>query len=97
MQTTVVNVRKRKGYIRMTTDDYAYIGRPSIFGNPFEIGKDGDRRQVVEKYKVWFYKRLEDPSFYQEVWKLKGKSLGCWCAPLLCHGNVIAEYLDGGA
>jgi hypothetical protein len=30
-----------------------YIGRPSIWGNPFEIGKDGGRTDVIEKYEVW--------------------------------------------
>ena len=71
------------------------IDRRSIFGNPFLMGRDGDRDQVVEKYKKYFYKRLEtDLDFQQKVLELKDKTLGCWCAPLRCHGDVIVEYLD---
>jgi hypothetical protein len=30
-----------------------YIGRPSLFGNPFEIGTHGSRDEVIDKYKSW--------------------------------------------
>ncbi len=29
-----------------------YIGRPGKWGNPFEIGKDGNRAEVIEKYEA---------------------------------------------
>lgn len=87
--TTLINLRKTKRCdVR--------IDRPSIFGNPFQIGTDGDRVQVLQKYKEYFYKRLEtDTNFREKVDGLKGKVLGCWCFPDLCHGMVIIEYLDG--
>ena len=47
MKTTIHNKYKEQYDV--------YIGRPSIYGNPFQIGKDGDRQQVVEKYKNYFY------------------------------------------
>ena len=71
-----------------------YIGRGSIFGNPFCIGKDGNRTDVIKKYKVWFYERLKDRLFEQAVQGLRGKKLGCFCKPLACHGDVIKEYLN---
>lgn len=71
------------------------IDRGTPFGNPFKIGRDGDREQVIEKYRTWFYKRLTDDSFRDKVLSLKGKTLGCWCVPDLCHGMVIIEYLEG--
>lgn len=74
-----------------------YIGRPSLFGNPFSIGKHGDRDEVIEKYRVYFYARIScDDHFRREVESLRGKVLGCWCRPLACHGDVIVEYLRGG-
>jgi hypothetical protein len=86
----VVNLRKEKYDV--------YIGRGSIFGNPFHIGKDGNREEVIEKYKKYFEKRIaEDCKFKNAVLSLKGKVLGCYCKPLKCHGDVIAEYLDSGA
>lgn len=68
-----------------------YIGRPSIFGNPYEIGKDGTRKEVISKYRKYV---LDNPSLLEEIYKLKGKILGCWCYPLPCHGQVILEIID---
>ena len=88
MISLLVNIKKTKKY-------NVYIGRGSIYGNPYKIGKDGTREEVVEKYKKYFYKRmLTDKEFRDKVHSLKGKILGCYCAPDLCHGNVILEYLE---
>jgi len=71
-----------------------YIGRPSIFGNPFSV-KEYGREGCIARYKEYFYKRIkEDVKFKEEVLKLKDKVLGCFCKPLACHGDVIKEYLD---
>jgi hypothetical protein len=69
-----------------------YVGRPSPFGNPFEIGRDGTREEVIQKYREYFLaneflKKLARDS-------LVGKTLCCFCAPLPCHADVIVEYLD---
>ena len=90
--TTVVNIRKKKGCPKVKCD--VYIGRGTPFGNIFRIGVDGDREQVLAKYKEYFYRRLTDPIFRSKVLELKGKVLGCWCKPLACHGDIIAEYLN---
>jgi hypothetical protein len=86
--TVVVNRR---------TDKFdVYIGRPSLFGNPFKIGRDRDRDQVIKKFKDYFYRRLEvDSTFKRGVLNLKGCRLGCYCKPDACHGDIIAEYLNG--
>lgn len=73
-----------------------YIGRGSLFGNPFQIGRDGDRALVVRKYRSWFIKKLENPKFKEAVLALRGKRLGCFCAPLPCHGDIIRDYLEEG-
>jgi hypothetical protein len=87
MITKVVHCKKEKYNI--------YIGRPSIFGNPYSIGKDGTRKEVIEKYRIYFYNKiLLDKNFYRAICKLKGKILGCWCKPEDCHGDIIATYLD---
>lgn len=71
-----------------------YIGRPSIFGNPYRIGKSMTRETVIGLYRNYFKMRLRtDPDFKKAVDSLKGKDLVCWCAPLSCHGDVIVEYL----
>jgi len=66
-----------------------YIGRPSIFGNPFEIGRDGTRAEVIQKYREWVKNR---PDVLKAIESLPADAtLGCWCAPKPCHGHVIIE------
>ena len=79
------------------TEKYdVYIGRPTIFGNPFAIGRDGDRAEVIIKYRKYFNERIQnDTEFKERVLALKGKTLGCYCKPLPCHGDAIVEYLEG--
>lgn len=67
-----------------------YIGRPSRWGNPFEIGRDGTRADVIEKYRqMLLTDRLDLASRARR--ELRGKVLGCWCAPEACHGDVLLE------
>ena len=69
-----------------------YIGRPSKWGNPFKIGKDGSREDVIQKYRQWI---LAKPQLMAQLsTELKGKTLGCWCKPSACHGDVLAELAD---
>ncbi len=69
-----------------------YIGRPSKWSNPFVIGKDGTRSQVIDKYREYLYNSLELMAALPE---LEGKVLGCWCHPQTCHGDVLAELANG--
>lgn len=71
-----------------------YIGRPSKWGNPFVIGKDGTREEVIEKYRQWLVPILEEHGV-GPIAELKGKTLGCWCAPKPCHGDVLLELANG--
>lgn len=69
-----------------------YIGRPSDWGNPFVIGKDGDRDDVIQKYRNWIKRQ---PDLLARVKKeLQGRRIACWCKPEACHGDVLAEIAD---
>ena len=68
-----------------------YIGRPSKWGNPFTIGKDGTREEVIEKYRQWIKTQHHLMNSLNE---LKGKTLGCWCTPKPCHGEVLIELIE---
>jgi hypothetical protein len=85
-RTSAVNIRKEKC-------DF-YGARPSFLGNPYEIGRDGTRDDVIEKYREWFYKKLMNPTFRDRVLSLRGLRIGCWCKPLPCHLDVVVEYLE---
>lgn len=67
-----------------------YIGRPSEWGNPFEIGKDGSRSEVIKKYESYL---RSNQSLINKLEELDGKILGCWCKPNACHGDVIIKLI----
>jgi hypothetical protein len=67
-----------------------YIGRPSKWGNPFVVGVDGSRSEVISKYRNWI---LNTP-LMDMLGELKGQTLGCWCRPLPCHGDILVELAD---
>lgn len=70
-----------------------YVGRPSKFGNPFNIGRDGDRKEVVEKYRQYL---LSNNTLIQAAKdELKGHDLICFCAPEQCHADVLLEIANG--
>lgn len=99
--TTVVNIRDHPDW---QAEGGVYIGRgfrgqkASMAANPFHIGRDGNREEVIVKYKSWFSMRIwGNPEFNETIEAMRGKMLVCWCAPEKCHGNVIVEYLEGGS
>jgi hypothetical protein len=82
--TTVVNMRN---------DFYGVdITRRGQWGNPFIIGRDGTRAEVIEKYREWI---MTQPKLLAQLPMLKGKRLGCHCTPLPCHGEVLKELAEG--
>ncbi len=72
--------------------DCVYIGRPSKWGNPFVIGKDGTREEVVAKYREYLLGRPD--LLEQAKIELAEKNLVCFCSPKLCHGNVLIKIAN---
>ncbi len=83
----VLNQKKDK-----IPEDAVYIGRPSIFGNPYIVGVDGSRTEVIEKYRR--YLALNNSLREEVIKQLKGKDLVCWCSPKQCHGDVLIEIAN---
>lgn len=75
-----------------------YIGRPSKWGNPYSH-KDGtlamykvsSREEAVERYKEYL---MSNADLLRDLWELKDKTLGCWCSPMKCHGDILKELVD---
>jgi len=72
-----------------------YIGRPSKWGNPFShLEKSeakyrvGSRDGAVDRYREWI---VENRDLMESLEELRGKILGCWCAPKRCHGDILIE------
>lgn len=83
-----------------------YVGRPTVLGNPFAIGKDGDRTEVIHKYRHWLWKEMQhkEGRVFQTLLNLTriartgNLTLVCWCHPEPCHADVLracVEYLLG--
>lgn len=85
-----------------------YVGRPvprypdlhaTGWGNPFRDWQGG--RSPIEQYRDWV---LRQPQLLARQSELRGKRLGCWCAPRgglpanlfgsRCHGEVLAALAD---
>lgn len=72
--------------------DAVYIGRPSKWGNPYVVGKDGVRGECVGMYDAWMH--FGNPLYEQAKRELKGKDLVCFCAPHACHGDVLLRIAN---
>jgi len=75
-----------------------YIGRPSIWGNPFSHlegtlarFKVATREEAIQKYEEWV---VTQPHLMSGLHLLKGKTLGCWCKPKSCHGDVLERLAN---
>ena len=73
-------------------DEAIYIGRPSEFGNPFVIGRDGLWGEVIAKYECWINGKPE--LLLKAKTLLKGKDLVCFCSPKECHGDVLLRLVN---
>lgn len=79
-------------YHQTAGPDAIYIGRGSLYGNPFVIGKDGNRDEVCDKYEQYL---LNNPQLLQAVkTNLKGRDVVCFCAPKRCHGDTLVRLAN---
>lgn len=83
MGTSIVNKRSGANY---DVD----ITRPSLYSNPFIIGQDGDRAEVIRKFADYAKTRFSN----SQLLFLKGKTLGCVCKPKNCHGDILVMMAD---
>jgi hypothetical protein len=70
-------------------------GEPGRWGNPFRIGADGNREEVIVRYADWLVGQFDAERItLSELAALDGKRLGCSCAPKACHGEVLQKAAD---
>jgi hypothetical protein len=105
-KTTVVNIHKKDlneaGYHDFKAwakvPNHMYIGRnmnfyvpgtyQSKWANPYPLSKY-TRSQSMKLYE----KYIRESDLYNHLGELKGKVLGCWCKPLLCHGDILIKLM----
>ena len=88
LQRNPVVLNKRAG----VPEGAVYVGRPSRFGNPYVIGRHGDRAAVVARFEAAL---LANPELLAAAkTELRGKDLVCWCAPEACHADVLLRIAN---
>jgi len=89
--TTVVNKYK----VNMSDPDVVYIGRGSIWVNPFKMLREADRPKVIEVYRLDLWSKIRKGLITKEMLlELDGKRLACYCAPKACHGDVLVKAIE---
>ena len=88
--TAVINIRDSREI--PGEPDVVRIDRATKWGNPFVIGKDRTRAEVIAKYRAWLWRQIRAGRIpLNELAALDGKRLACWCRPEKpCHGDVLA-------
>jgi hypothetical protein len=76
-----------------------YIGRGSRWGNPYshKVGTLAEhvvesRTEAIQKFEEYL---LSNEELMASLPDLKGKTLGCWCKPKSCHGDILLRYANG--
>jgi ribA/ribD-fused uncharacterized protein len=72
-----------------------YIGRPSVYGNKFQIGLDGNRAEVIFKHWLSIHKSKKLLKLVRS--ELQDTDLVCWCAPKACHGDTLLRIANAPA
>jgi hypothetical protein len=95
----VLNLHGRKGIVpegAVYIGDRVYRGPwrlpASKWRNPFKVGRDGTREEVIAKYE----RHLLDSGLIHDAHELAGKDIACWCAPEPCHGDVLVRLANHG-
>lgn len=91
MSTSVVHCTKSNYDVYIGRGKCPKTGLCSIWGNPFRIGQDGSREDVLRKYEAWI---KTQPHLLAQLPELKDKILGCWCSPNKCHGDILIKLLN---
>lgn len=73
-----------------------YVGRPNKYGNPYKIGKDGTREEVILKYKKYLWNKLQNKDWKNQFIKdiANTEYLVCWCSPMACHASIIIKAYE---
>lgn len=67
-----------------------YVGaKKSKWANPFSV-KEYGRDKCLELYKNYV---LNNKNLMDDLFELKGKTLGCWCSPEKCHGDILIDLV----
>ena len=93
-QGIAVNLRSHCDLIAWAKERglFVRVDRATPWGNPFVLGRDGDSATVIARYRDDHLP--SSPDLLARLGELRGKALGCWCAPAACHADVLIEEVE---
>jgi hypothetical protein len=102
MTTRVIKVAVRNRAELEADPDFVYVGRQarggwrkSIWHNPYKAPRDGTTAEILARFE---HEHLAShPELRAAIPALRGKTLGCWCSPKPCHGDVLARLADASS
>jgi Domain of unknown function (DUF4326) len=100
-EVVMIRIENKKTY----QGEGIYIGRPSLLGNPFRIGEDGTREEIIERYRGWLWRQINlRGEAYRELKRIAelakhgDVTLICWCKrpdrQVACHGDVLRRAVE---
>jgi len=100
MAVNVINMANKKHMVAGGNDIYVRIDRKTIFGNPYMIGRDGTREEVVKRYRQYMHDKYNEGGEYMRKMNSlavlvanRTVHLACWCVPEDCHGREILRFV----
>ena len=93
---------------KSNTKEGIYIGRGSVFGNPWSSKKSkydtivvSSDKEAIANYKLWVtgegfldFRQKELFVLTKSLKHLKNETLLCYCYPGVCHGDVLVELVN---
>lgn len=97
----ILNRRNDDAKVALSDDGARYVGRPTKWGNPYAhkpsaydhtVTIVATREDAVEKYHDWIMSTdARAVALRAEARReLRGRDLVCWCAPKLCHAELLS-------
>lgn len=78
-------------------DNSRFPPKASIWANPYKVGPkatEQERDEIIGQYYYYIRDKIINENLFGELMALKGKNLGCWCYPKMCHGEVLIWLID---
>ena len=76
-------------YIGRDMSFYVKGAKASKWCNPYSAKKYG-REECLKLYRDYIIKNEE---LKKQLPELMGKTLGCWCKPEACHGDILVDIM----
>lgn len=88
----VVHCRRAKFDVYCGRRNPLFADSDFAWGNPIKMDKESDRERVCRAFALW---ATDQPDYVERArTQLRGKVLACWCAPKMCHCDILVQIAN---